>query len=140
LALLSLWLLPTISKAQLTQLDATGEQAREVRLQLSDFENAWNKGDIARVVDQYHPSVDIFVKSEHWGYAKEVEYLASLMKKPDRAQLRFQVDFVRPLTSHLTVVNGSFHLKAADGSEEAGPFTAIWMRSHGRWQCIYSRS
>jgi ketosteroid isomerase-like protein len=120
--------------------DEANQKIEEVRRQFKAFENAWNQGDIEGVIRQYDPSVDLLVKSERWDYDKEVAYLKGLMSAKSRARLRFDVDFVRPLGADYALVDGSFHLTAADGAEESGPFTAIWMRTGSGWQCVYSRS
>ena len=139
--LVSLWFLPlNVRAAREVQVGDSAQPAREVHLQLEDFENAWNRGDIQGVIRQYHPSVDVIFKSEHWDYAREVEDIEFLMKKKEHQRLRFKVDLIRALTVDLAVVNGSFHLISGDGREDSGPFTAIWMRSDGRWQCIYTHS
>jgi hypothetical protein len=115
-------------------------QADEVRQQVKDLEDAWNRGDTAGVVRQYHPSVYVRVNSERWEYAKEVEYIEKWMKKEPRLRLRIEVNVIRPLGRDYAVVDGSFHMISQDGSDSGGPYAAIWMRSNGHWQCVYTHS
>jgi ketosteroid isomerase-like protein len=116
------------------------KQIRAVRAQLAEFEGAWNRGDLDVVVRQYHPSIEVLVSAERWSYARTRQYIKELMNKAVRPQLRFDVEFIRPLGRDYALVSGRFHLVSQDSPEDTGPFTAIWMRSPEHWQCIYSHS
>jgi ketosteroid isomerase-like protein len=123
--------------------DARGEQSaqqiKEVRLQLVDFENAWNQGDVAGVLAQYDPSVQVLANGEQWGYGRQVEFIGGLMKQqPSSQRLRLDVNLIRPLGLDHALVSGSAYITSQDGSSQGGPFTAVWMRSGGRWLCIYA--
>jgi ketosteroid isomerase-like protein len=112
----------------------------ELRLKMTEYQDAWNRGDVDGVIRLYHPSVDVFVRAERWDYAKEVAYLKQLKRESPDARLRIEVSFVRPLGERYALVSGNFHLALADSPEQTGPFTAVWMRSAVGWQCIYSES
>lgn len=121
-------------------LRIAADVAAEVRMQMRAFESAWNRGDVASVTAQYHPSMEIVYGAEYWDYVREVSSIEGEMNRKDRAAYKVDINSVRALGEDYAVANGRFHLFYKDGTEKSGLFTVIYMRSGSEWKMIYAHS
>jgi uncharacterized protein (TIGR02246 family) len=119
------------------------DPAAELRREMQELADAWNRNDLAGHVAAYGDSA-VFMVARGPLIGRE-RIRASLERsfwvdgKP-RQQLRFEEIEIRMLGSRDARVMGRFVLFGGGLAEASGRFTTIWEKIDGRWRIIHDHS
>jgi uncharacterized protein (TIGR02246 family) len=121
--------------------DTQGNQVKAILGALSNFEDAWDRGDIANLKSQYDPSMVAIQGSDYVGYEEYMTRLTRVVTGQSRGRVKLDVNAVRMLDSSHALVSGRTHFISVDGKQESsGLFTAIYGRSKGKWRILYAHA
>jgi len=123
-----------------THGEQEGPVGAAIRARLKEFEDAWNAGDVARVSEQYHPSMFAIYQSAYLNYTQYIKLVKEGMNPRVRARLRLDVESVRALGGEYALANGREHDVGKDGKDQTNLFTVIYKRSEGTWKFVYAHT
>lgn len=112
-----------------------------LRQAVDAYAASYNKGDLAAILSFWADGAE-FV-DEDGGVTRGKDAIAALFRKalaehPGRT-IRLQVRPPRLLRPELATQDGSVEVKAPDGFADQSPFTAVWIKTAGKWQILSVR-
>jgi uncharacterized protein (TIGR02246 family) len=120
---------------------AAGDDEQAVRQAVAAYAEAFNKGDLAALAAFWAPDAEFI--DESGTVTKGRDAIAALFKKAiadgKGAKMALKVTSVRPLTKDVMMQDGTSAITAADGSVDQGRYTAVWVRTDGKWQVRSAR-
>jgi uncharacterized protein (TIGR02246 family) len=127
--------------AQVAQAPASKEEEQAIRKSAEAYSEAFNKGDLEAVMEHWDADADYVDETgkTHKGKAA----IASLFKKNQGNlkghKLKFEIASVRFLRPEVAVEDGIAELTAPDGTLEKGRYTAVLVKSNGKWRISSAR-
>ena len=116
---------------------ATTDSANEIRADLKQQVEKWNRGDIHSFVKSYNNSPNtLYVSSTLFrGYHSILKrYLTHYANKDEMGKLSYSILELKVLSPMYAMVVGKWHLERAKGGDLGGVFTLLYEKTAQGWK------
>jgi uncharacterized protein (TIGR02246 family) len=117
------------------QAPATDNAQETIRKALAAYAEAFNKGDMESLAAFWAPDAEYV--NEEGKLTKGRNNIVALFKRYGTdlkgTNLTLKVTSIRPLKSDIVLQDGKSTYTRPDGSLDQGTFTAVWIKTDGKW-------
>jgi uncharacterized protein (TIGR02246 family) len=112
------------------------DDAQTIRQAVAGYADAFNKGDMESIASLWAPDAEYV--NEQGTVTKGRDNIAALFKRYATdlkgTKLILKVTSIRPLKGNIALQDGKSAYTRPDGSVDDGRFTAVWIKTDGKWQ------
>jgi uncharacterized protein (TIGR02246 family) len=112
-----------------------------IRETVTAFADAFNKGDMAAFSDLWAPDAEYINEAGTATHGRDS--IATLFKRyldaHKGARISLKVTSIRPLSESVALQDGTSALHESGGTTDEGRYTAIWVKSDGKWRLRSAR-
>jgi uncharacterized protein (TIGR02246 family) len=116
------------------QTSATDED-KAIESAADSYTAAFNKGDLGAFLAHFAADADYVDQGgkQHKGRAELAELFKGALVDGKGQQLKTAISSIRFLRPDVAIADGKAELTAPDGSTDSGRFTAVWIKTAGKW-------
>jgi uncharacterized protein (TIGR02246 family) len=112
-----------------------------IRETVTAFANAFNKGDMATFSELWAQDAEYINESGKATHGRDA--IATLFKRyldaHKGARIALKVTSIRPLSENVALQDGTSALHESGGATDEGRYTAIWVKTDGKWRLRSAR-
>jgi uncharacterized protein (TIGR02246 family) len=112
-----------------------------IRETVTAFADAFNKGDMAAFSELWAPDAEYINEAGTATHGREA--IATLFKRyldaHKGARISLKVTSIRPLSENVALQDGTSALHVSAGTTDEGRYTAVWIKTDGKWRLRSAR-